>query len=99
MSESKKIGEWSSNTNSHVFEVRFFENEEHGLFIAKIEAKLPLLPLSSRRQPGRAPRKIETPETDRIHDKDLDMLTARCRAQITGRYGQIRNLRQKSLWM
>jgi hypothetical protein len=37
------------------------------------------------------------PETDRIHDNDLDILTAKCRAHISGRYGEVRNLRQKML--
>jgi hypothetical protein len=97
MGQSKKIGEWSGNTDTHSLDVRFFEDEEQGLITAMMEAKVLSPPLSSLRRPKQPPRRIETPEIDRLEDTDLDILIARCRAHITARYGQIRNLRQKML--
>jgi len=94
MSEAKKITEWFGNTDSHLFEIKYFEDEEQGMFIAHVEAKSLDIP-PSRRVPGKAPRRVEPLEVDTLKDESLDLLVARCRAQVTGRYGQIRNFGQK----
>lgn len=94
MSGAVKQTTWHGRTDSHAFEVEYFEDEEPGVFIARINAHTPAL--APALQPGQAAATMGFEEEVKLRNTDQDVLRALARKHVEERFGEILQEREQA---